>query len=107
MLQMAGSASEGAEVTTARDEHLKAFRTMLLARLLDEKFATLYRGGKIYGGVFLGKGQEALSVSIGQTLRKTDVFAPLIRDQAGRLAFGETPIGAVRTYLRSLLRASP
>src|SRR5258706_2721987 len=101
MLQMVGSTNEGAEVTTARDEHLKAFRWMLLARVLDEKFATLYRAGKIKGGVFLGKGQEALSVSVGQTLRKGDIFAPLIRDTAGRLAFGGNILDPVRTYLGS------
>ncbi len=76
---------------------------MLLARVLDDKFASLYRAGKIYGGVFLGRGQEALSVAIGQSLRKGDVFAPLIRDQAGRLAFGETVLDAVRTYWGSAL----
>src|ERR1051326_3189 len=97
--------SEGVTTATSnfRDEYLKAFRWMLLARLLDDKFASLYRGGKIHGGVFLGRGQEALSVSIGQTLRQGDVFAPLIRDQAGRLAFGETLLDAVRTYLGSPL----
>jgi pyruvate dehydrogenase E1 component alpha subunit/2-oxoisovalerate dehydrogenase E1 component alpha subunit len=71
--------------------------------LLDDKLASLYRGGKIHGGVFLGRGQEALSVSIGQTLKKGDIFAPLIRDAAGRLAFGETVLDAVRTYLGSPL----
>ncbi|MCI0747233.1 MAG: thiamine pyrophosphate-dependent dehydrogenase E1 component subunit alpha [Verrucomicrobia subdivision 3 bacterium] len=76
---------------------------MLLARTLDEKFASLYRAGKIHGGVFLGRGQEALSVAVGLNLRKGDVFAPLIRDQAGRLAFGETLLDAARTYLGSAL----
>ncbi|MCX6895801.1 MAG: thiamine pyrophosphate-dependent dehydrogenase E1 component subunit alpha [Verrucomicrobia bacterium] len=90
-------------VSSARDAHVRAFRVMLLARLLDEKFATLYRAGKIQGGVFLGRGQEALSVSIGLALHKGDVFAPLIRDAAGRLAFGETVLDAVRTYLGSPL----
>jgi pyruvate dehydrogenase E1 component alpha subunit/2-oxoisovalerate dehydrogenase E1 component alpha subunit len=76
---------------------------MLLARSLDEKMANLYRGGKIHGGVFLGRGQEALSVSIGMALQPGDVFAPLIRDLAGRLAFGETILDVVRTYLGSAL----
>ncbi len=76
---------------------------MLLARVLDDKFASLYRAGKISGGAFLGRGQEALSVSIGLSLRKGDYFAPLIRDAAGRLAFGETVLDAVRTYLGSPL----
>ena len=82
---------------------LAAYRFMLRARLLDDKFAALYRAGKIHGGVFLGRGQEALSAAIGVNLNKTDVFAPLIRDAAGRLAFGEPIIDAVRTYLGSAL----
>jgi pyruvate dehydrogenase E1 component alpha subunit/2-oxoisovalerate dehydrogenase E1 component alpha subunit len=86
-----------------REAHLTAYRFMLRARLLDDKFAALYRAGKIHGGVFLGRGQEALSASIGVSLKKTDVFAPLIRDAAGRLAFGEAIVDAVRNYLGSSL----
>jgi pyruvate dehydrogenase E1 component alpha subunit/2-oxoisovalerate dehydrogenase E1 component alpha subunit len=89
--------------TAAREEYIRAFRWMLLGRILDEKFANLYRAGKIHGGVFIGRGQEALSASIGVVLRKGDIFAPLIRDQAGRLAFGEPLLDAARTYLGSAL----
>ena len=81
----------------------QAFRWMLLSRQLDDKFASLYRGGKIHGGVFLGRGQEALSVATGISLRPGDIFAPLIRDGAGRLAFGEPVLDSVRTYLGSAL----
>ena len=63
--------------------------------------ASLYRAGKIHGGVFVGRGQEAVSVSLGLHLGKGDVFAPSIRDMAGRLAFGEPILDAVRTYLGS------
>jgi TPP-dependent pyruvate/acetoin dehydrogenase alpha subunit len=76
---------------------------MLLARHMDEKLASLYRAGKIHGGVFLGRGQEALSVAIGMALQKGDVYAPLIRDAAGRLVFGETVLEALRTWLGSAL----
>jgi pyruvate dehydrogenase E1 component alpha subunit/2-oxoisovalerate dehydrogenase E1 component alpha subunit len=103
MLQTVLDEKPPGEATTARDTPLAAFRFMLLARLLDDKFAALYRAGKIHGGVFLARGQEALSASIGISLKKTDVFAPLIRDTAGRLAFGETVLDAVRTYLGSPL----
>lgn len=85
------------------EAHLAAFRCMLRARLLDDKFAALYRAGKIHGGVFLGRGQEALSAAVGLSLNQGDVFAPLIRDSAGRLAFGESILDAVRTYLGSAL----
>jgi pyruvate dehydrogenase E1 component alpha subunit/2-oxoisovalerate dehydrogenase E1 component alpha subunit len=76
---------------------------MLLARTAEEKIASLYRGGKITGGVFLGKGQEALSASLGVALREGDIFAPLIRDQAGRFAFGEALLDFTRTYIGSRL----
>jgi pyruvate dehydrogenase E1 component alpha subunit/2-oxoisovalerate dehydrogenase E1 component alpha subunit len=92
-----------ADKPTRREIHLQAFRWMLLARQLDEKLASLYRGGKIFGGVFLGRGQEALSVSVGLSLRRGDIFAPLIRDGAGRLAFGETVLDSVRNHLGSAL----
>lgn len=84
-------------------EFIKAYRVMLLARVLEEKLASLYRGGMIKGGVFLGRGQEALSVSVGLHLRKGDIYAPLIRDQAGRMAFGDTVLDTLRTYLGSQL----
>ena len=103
MLQTVESREQPDVVSSFREQYLKAFRLMLLSRVLDEKMASLYRGGKIHGGVFLGRGQEALSVSVGLSLRKGDIFAPLIRDGAGRLAFGEPVLDAVRTYLGSAL----
>ncbi|MFM8655522.1 MAG: hypothetical protein ACKOD5_00070, partial [Chthoniobacterales bacterium] len=42
---------------------LRAYRVMLLARATEDKLASLYRAGMIKGGVFLGKGQEALSTA--------------------------------------------
>ena len=35
------------DVSSFRDAYEKAYRLMLLARVLDEKFASLYRSGKI------------------------------------------------------------
>ncbi len=76
---------------------------MLLTRTLEEKLVSLYRGGQITGGVYIGKGQEAVSVACGLFLEKGDIFAPLIRDQAGRSAFGEPLVDVTRTYLGSRL----
>jgi len=87
----------------AESDYIKAYRVMLTSRVLEEKLASLYRAGMIKGGVFLGRGQEALSTSVGIHLHRGDIFAPLIRDQAGRLAFGDTIIDTLRTYLGSQL----
>ena len=89
------------EGTDARMERLG--RAMVRARLLEDKLGSLYRAGRIVGGVYLGRGQEALSGAGGVALRKGDIFAPLIRDMAGRLAFGEPMEDALRAYLGSRL----
>lgn len=103
MSQAVAEGEAGARIAGDRELSLKAYQWMVLSRTLDEKLASLYRTGKIHGGAFLGRGQEAVSVSIGVHLRPGDVFAPLIRDLAGRLAFGEDVLDVVRTYLGSAL----
>jgi pyruvate dehydrogenase E1 component alpha subunit/2-oxoisovalerate dehydrogenase E1 component alpha subunit len=103
MVQAAAVLSASADTSDLKARFLAAYRWMLLARVTEEKIAALYRGGKITGGVFLSKGQEALSAASGLALRPGDVFAPLIRDQAGRLAFGETLLDCTRTYMGSRL----
>ena len=82
---------------------VKTYRFMLQARVIEEKLAALYRGGMIKGGVFLGRGQEAVSASLGVHLRQGDIYSPLIRDQAGRMAFGDTALDTLRTHLGSQL----
>jgi acetoin:2,6-dichlorophenolindophenol oxidoreductase subunit alpha len=97
-----GEAAAG-KTAPPHERFLEAFRWMLLTRTLEEKLVSLYRGGQITGGVYIGKGQEAVSVACGLFLEKDDIFAPLIRDQAGRSAFGEPLIDVTRTYLGSRL----
>jgi acetoin:2,6-dichlorophenolindophenol oxidoreductase subunit alpha len=86
---------------TPPDRFLEAFRWMLLVRVFEDKLASLYRGGLISGGVYLGRGQEAVSVASGLFLQKGDIIAPLIRDQGLRSIFGEPLIDVARTYLGS------
>lgn len=74
---------------------------MLRARVFEEKLASLYRGGLISGGVYIGRGQEAVSVTCGLFLQKGDILAPLIRDQGARMVFGEPLLDVARTYLGS------
>jgi pyruvate dehydrogenase E1 component alpha subunit/2-oxoisovalerate dehydrogenase E1 component alpha subunit len=103
MVQTEASRASAAGADRPGERFCAAYRWMILSRTLDDKLASLYRGGKIHGGVFLGRGQEALSVAVGMALREGDVFAPLIRDGAGRLAFGEPLLDALRTCLGSAL----
>ena len=101
---MLQTAEPGATKTAAAPPHeryLEAFRWMLQTRILEEKLTALYRGGMITGGVYVGRGQEAVSTACGLFLQKGDVMAPLIRDQAARAVFGEPLLNVTRTYLGS------
>ena len=82
-------------------EYLRAYRWVLRARLLENRLASIYRSGKIVGGVYLSRGQEAFSAALACSLQEGDVFGPLIRDTAGRLAFGQPMLDLVRTYFGS------
>src|SRR4026209_1024428 len=105
MLQTAQRQSKTKKTKLAppHQRFLEAFRWMLLVRTLEEKLVSLYRGGLITGGVYIGKGQEAVSAACGLFSKKGDIFAPLSRDQAGRSAFGESLLDVTRTYLGSRL----
>jgi TPP-dependent pyruvate/acetoin dehydrogenase alpha subunit len=102
MLETATRRKKSTRSNTAPHERfLEAYRWMFLTRILEENLVSLYRGGLITGGVYIGKRQEAVSVACGLFLQKGDIFAPLIRDQAGRSAFGEPLLDVTRTYLGS------
>jgi len=89
--------------SSERDHVRAVYQAMLKARLLEGKMASLYRAGQIVGGVYIGKGQEAISAALGAALVPgRDVYGPLIRDQAGRTAFGEPLIDCPRSYLGSV-----
>lgn len=43
-----------------KESAVKAYKAMLLARAFDTKISSLYKAGKITGGVYLGRGHEAI-----------------------------------------------
>jgi TPP-dependent pyruvate/acetoin dehydrogenase alpha subunit len=96
--------SDATSVDATRGDLIRrTFQAMLKSRTLESKLGSLYKAGQIVGGVYLGKGQEAVSAALGANLTKgRDIFAPLIRDQAGRTAFGEDLLDPIRTYLGSV-----
>ena len=48
---------------TNREFLRSVFHSMLRARILENKLSSLYKAGKIVGGVYLGRGQEAVSAT--------------------------------------------
>jgi acetoin:2,6-dichlorophenolindophenol oxidoreductase subunit alpha len=101
---LASGEGERFGVIASREAYRAAFQVMLQARTFEDKVAAQYRSGKVLGGVYLGRGQEAFSTALGIQLHRDqgDIFSGLIRDQSGRLAFGESLNDAARTYFGSV-----
>ena len=80
----------------------RAYHAMVMARAFDTKISALYKAGKIFGGVFLGRGHEAVAACEAVFLtRGQDVYNPFIREQAGRCAWGDSVLNSARSYLGS------
>src|SRR5512146_1337776 len=74
-----------------RDELLRAYRTMLLSRAMDDKQMKLLKQGKAFFHIG-GSGHEAAQIAAATALRPGfDWACPYYRDQAFSLHFGMTP----------------
>src|SRR5437667_6781463 len=76
---------------------------MQLTRILEEKLVALYRTGKVVGGVYTGRGQEAIAIGTAYALEKDDLLAPMIRNLAPCSCAGFAP----RMPWRSTWRVPP
>lgn len=86
-----------------KEAALKAYRAMVMARAFDTKTSALYKAGKIFGGVFLGRGHEAIAACEAVFLQPgRDVYNPFIREQAGRCAWGDSVLESARAYFGSV-----
>jgi TPP-dependent pyruvate/acetoin dehydrogenase alpha subunit len=82
-----------------REDRLALFRLVLLHRLIEERVGMLYRGGRVSGSVYTGRGQEAVAAATGYAMGPDDVCAPLNRELACHLARGVTVAQAFRNFL--------
>jgi pyruvate dehydrogenase E1 component alpha subunit len=82
------------------DMHRKMIRYMLLTRELEHKIERkLYRQGKIVGGVYVGRGQEAIGVGSCIHTLPDDVICPSHRDMGAFLIRGMTPSRILAQYM--------
>lgn len=79
------------ELPYNKEQLLKFYWAMRLARTFEERLATLYRQGKILGAVYLGMGQEATSVGCASLLQKGDIFSTVARNLSAWFYVGVQP----------------
>ncbi len=80
-------------------ELLKIYYYLRLTRGLEQQVITLYRQGKIVGGVYISAGEEAIAVGSASALEANDVIAPSHRDLGANLMKGITPKEYLSQYL--------
>ena len=73
------------------ERDVQLYYWMKLTREFEERVAKLHRQNKIFGGVYSGRGQEALVVGTTADLKLEDVIFPLHRDLGSFLVKGADP----------------
>jgi TPP-dependent pyruvate/acetoin dehydrogenase alpha subunit len=79
------------DLSFTEEQLLKMYAAMRLARTFEERLATIYRQGKIFGAVYLGTGQEATSVGSVSLLEKSDTFTTVARNLSAYFYRGVKP----------------
>jgi len=81
------------------DALITIYYYLRLTRALEQRVITLYRQGKITGGVYISAGEEAIAVGSASALEPDDVIAPSHRDLGANLMKGITPKEYLAQYL--------
>jgi TPP-dependent pyruvate/acetoin dehydrogenase alpha subunit len=82
------------------ETHRRMFYYMVLTRELEDRIERkLYRQGKVLGGVYVGRGQEAIAIGSAIQTRPHDVICPSHRDMGAFLIRGMTPERILAQYM--------
>jgi TPP-dependent pyruvate/acetoin dehydrogenase alpha subunit len=88
-----------AATTLPAERQLELYRFLQLNRRLEDRLTNLYRQGKVVGGLYSSRGQEAVSVGTAYALGPRDVIGPLIRNLGALLVRGVAPREILTQYL--------
>jgi TPP-dependent pyruvate/acetoin dehydrogenase alpha subunit len=101
LLALPGASRQLAEVPDPNAELAQRFHYyMFLMREVEERIEKkLYRQGKIVGGVYVGRGQEAISTGAAMAAHPEDILFPCHRDMAAYFIRGVTPRQVFAQYM--------
>ena len=88
-----------APTTLGREAQLELYRFMKLNRMVEERLGNLYRQGKVVGGLYSSRGQEATSVGSAYALAPQDLVGALIRNLGTLLVRGVEPREVMMQYM--------
>jgi pyruvate dehydrogenase E1 component alpha subunit/2-oxoisovalerate dehydrogenase E1 component alpha subunit len=88
-----------AKTELGREAQLELYRFMKLNRMAEERLGNLYRQGKVVGGLYSSRGQEAISVGSAYALAPQDFVGPLIRNLGSMLVRGVQPSEVMMQYM--------
>lgn len=88
-----------AKSSLPRERQLELLRLLKLNRLVEDRLINLYRQGKVVGGLYGSRGQEAISIGTAYALGPDDVVAPLIRNLGAMLVRGVSPREVFTQYM--------
>ena len=95
----AEAADKLAKTDLPRERQLELYSYMKLNRMVEERLGNLYRQGKVVGGLYSSRGQEATSVGSAYALAPQDVMGPLIRNLGAMLVRGVKPREVMMQYM--------
>jgi len=82
-----------------RERQLELYRWLKLNRMVEDRLTNLYRQGKVVGGLYSSRGQEAISVGSAYALEPQDLVGPLIRNLGSMLVRGVAPREVFTQYM--------
>src|SRR5512133_3227620 len=82
-----------------RQQAIEIYRWMLLNRKMESALESLYKQGKVVGGVYFGLGQEACSCASAYALRPEEWLGPMIRNQGSLLVRGFSARDIMMQYM--------
>src|SRR5690348_12224856 len=83
----------------SRSQLHQLYYYLWLNRRVDEQLTSLYRQGKVVGGVYSSLGQEAISVGTAYALEAQDFIGPMIRNAGAMLVRGYRPRDLFLQYM--------
>src|ERR1700733_9092077 len=100
MSTLQAAPTEEPALTTLAELARKCLYYMVMMREMEDRIERkLYRQGKIVGGVYVGRGQEAIPVGIGLLAQPEDALFPSHRDMALFLVRGVHPRQIFAQYM--------